>query len=369
MKSKIKCFAAVILAVLAAVVLETASEGKAYAREIDADTAAEAEAETQAAMPEETAGETEKPKVEIVINGVDFSNIGSEDFQLSDFSPEQWAVLADVLEAYGDGGEWSLSGLSGNEDGEGDEAGEEDSSGSEDPAEKKEPIRAERKGTGTTGTAIVTSNDLEGAMEFVKITTKDDQMFFLVVDYTKEEDNVYFLDVVTVNDLLHIAETEVDADENPIYIDYSRLGETDKDVSGEPKPKDAGTVSGGESGEGDKEQKEEAATTGKKTGLSGEMLQNAVLLLGIVLIGGIAFGIIYFMKIKNRKVDEDDDDFVDGESFEEDDDEDEIPESDLELEEDLVEDNISAGNLVDIDDAEAETPEYVGDDETDDSDF
>lgn len=370
MKSKIKCFAAVMLAMLTIAVLETVSERKVYARGADTSTAAEAQA-----MPKEIAEETEKPKVEIVINGVDFSNIDLENFQLSDFSTEQWAVLADVMEAYGDGGEWSLSGLSGNEDGEGDEAEKENSFGSGDSAEKKEPIRAERKGTGTTGTAIVTSNDLQGAMEFVKITTKDDQMFFLVVDYTKEEDNVYFLDVVTVNDLLHIAETEVDADENPIYIDYSKFEKKDKEGQ---ETEDGKTVSGGEAEgqESDKAQEKEG-TGGKKSALSGEMLQNAVLLLGIVLIGGIAFGIIYFMKIKNKKVDEDDDDFADGESFEDEDDEDEIFESALDLDEEsgLEEDSeesmgdIGGENLVDIDDVEAETSEYVGDDETDNSDF
>lgn len=42
--------------------------------------------------------------------------------------------------------------------------------------------------------------------EFYTITTPDENVFFLVIDKQKSADNVYFLNVVTENDLLPLVE-------------------------------------------------------------------------------------------------------------------------------------------------------------------
>lgn len=181
----------------------------------------------------------------------------------------------------------------------------------------EQPTRLVKKGTGSTGTAIITSNDLQGAMEFVKITTKDGQMFYLVIDYTKDEDNVYFLDTVSVNDLFRIAESSTDANGDPIYIDYSKSMDIVDESKGENQGQaDIVTKTEGENqtkvqGKQDetKSPSSEAKGESKKTG--NNIMQNIVLLLGIVIIGGAAFLVLYFVKIKNKKIDEDQDNFED----------------------------------------------------------
>lgn len=57
-----------------------------------------------------------------------------------------------------------------------------------------------------TGTVVdnVTSSD---GKEFYTITTADESVFYLVIDRQRETENVYFLNVVTVSDLLSLAES------------------------------------------------------------------------------------------------------------------------------------------------------------------
>jgi hypothetical protein len=311
-------------------------------------------------------GDDEAGTKQLVINGVDFSNIDFNNFNLSDLTDEQWLVIKDIISMYGlDNNEWGFS-----EDFVEDLETEETTSPFSDyELTGEEPTRAEKKGTGSTGTAIVTSNDLEGAMEFVKITTKDDQMFYLVIDYTQDEDNVYFLDMVSVNDLFRIAENATDADENPIYVDYSQFKDTSKDDSKGEKETEEETEASTES---DKD-----AATQKKTAKRDNMMQNIVLLLGIILIGAAAFAVIYITKVKNKKVDEDDDDFENdmledeeegsnGDAFESDDGDNSLFDMELANESDEIEET-APEKLVDID--YVNESNFAEDDETDNSEF
>ena len=56
-----------------------------------------------------------------------------------------------------------------------------------------------------TGTVVDNATDQDGK-EFYTITTPDENVFFLVIDKQKSADNVYFLNVVTENDLLPLVE-------------------------------------------------------------------------------------------------------------------------------------------------------------------
>ena len=56
-----------------------------------------------------------------------------------------------------------------------------------------------------TGTVVDNVTDEDGK-EFYTITTADESVFYLVIDKQKTSENVYFLNAVTVDDLLPLAE-------------------------------------------------------------------------------------------------------------------------------------------------------------------
>lgn len=57
-----------------------------------------------------------------------------------------------------------------------------------------------------TGTVVDNATDADGK-EFFTITTADEAVFYLVIDRQKSTENVYFLNAVTVADLLALAES------------------------------------------------------------------------------------------------------------------------------------------------------------------
>lgn len=57
-----------------------------------------------------------------------------------------------------------------------------------------------------TGTVVDNATDADGK-EFFTITTADEAIFYLVIDRQKSTENVYFLNAVTVADLLALAES------------------------------------------------------------------------------------------------------------------------------------------------------------------
>lgn len=71
------------------------------------------------------------------------------------------------------------------------------------PAPAPEPTPLTPDGTGT-----VVDNATDGdGKEFFTITTADEAVFYLVIDRQKSTENVYFLNAVTVADLLALAES------------------------------------------------------------------------------------------------------------------------------------------------------------------
>lgn len=72
-----------------------------------------------------------------------------------------------------------------------------------------------------TGTVVDNATDEDGK-EFYTITTADESVFYLVIDKQKTSENVYFLNTVTVDDLLPLAE---------------QGKEPPKEVTPEPEPK------------------------------------------------------------------------------------------------------------------------------------
>lgn len=60
-----------------------------------------------------------------------------------------------------------------------------------------------------TGTVIETATGEDGR-EFYTITTPAGNVFYLIIDFTRQAENVYFLDAVTERDLLALAETSGD---------------------------------------------------------------------------------------------------------------------------------------------------------------
>ena len=72
-----------------------------------------------------------------------------------------------------------------------------------------------------TGTVVDNATDEDGK-EFYTITTADESVFYLVIDKQKTSKNVYFLNTVTTDDLLPLAE---------------QGKEPPKEVTPEPEPK------------------------------------------------------------------------------------------------------------------------------------
>lgn len=61
-----------------------------------------------------------------------------------------------------------------------------------------------------TGTVVDNATDDEGK-EFFTITTADESVFYLVIDRQKSTENVYFLNAVTLADLMALAESSGEA--------------------------------------------------------------------------------------------------------------------------------------------------------------
>lgn len=68
-----------------------------------------------------------------------------------------------------------------------------------------------------TGTVVNTATDEDGK-QFYTITTPDENVFYLVIDLQREQDNVYFLNAVTEKDLLALAEKSQDTEENETAV-------------------------------------------------------------------------------------------------------------------------------------------------------
>ena len=81
------------------------------------------------------------------------------------------------------------------------------------------------------GTVLDNATDDEGK-EFFTITTADEAVFYLVIDRQKSTENVYFLNAVTVADLMALAENT----EGAVPITPAPEPEADPEPTTEPEP-------------------------------------------------------------------------------------------------------------------------------------
>lgn len=98
-----------------------------------------------------------------------------------------------------------------------------------------------------TGTVVNTATDEDGK-QFYTITTPDENVFYLVIDLQREQDNVYFLNAVTEKDLLALAEKSEDTEKNQTAAIATPEPESDSETdissgtSAEPEPKSNATM-------------------------------------------------------------------------------------------------------------------------------
>lgn len=85
------------------------------------------------------------------------------------------------------------------------------------------------------GTVLDSVTDDEGK-EFFTITTADESVFYLVIDRQKTEENVYFLNAVTVADLLALAEAS--GEDLTTAITPAAEPAADTEPEPEPEPED-----------------------------------------------------------------------------------------------------------------------------------
>ena len=85
-----------------------------------------------------------------------------------------------------------------------------------------------------TGTVVDNATDEDGK-EFYTITTADESVFYLVIDKQKTSENVYFLNAVTVDDLLPLAEQGEEPAEEVIPEPEPESTEPVEEVT-EPEP-------------------------------------------------------------------------------------------------------------------------------------
>lgn len=144
------------------------------------------------------------------------------------------------------------------------------------------------EGTGT----VVDNATGEDGKEFFTITTPNENIFYLVIDRQREDNNVYFLNAVTEKDLLALAE----ADPEPEATEPVAEPEPDPKPDVRPEP--------------------EATEPVKETSSN---LGNILIVLAVLLVGG---GAAYYFKIYRPKheapdLDEDDFDYEEDDSLEE----------------------------------------------------
>ncbi len=159
--------------------------------------------------------------------------------------------------------------------------------GQEQNAEE-EPVLEESSDSAfsTPGNAQLQDDITEDSTkEFLTITTKNNNTFYLVIDRSANTENVYMLSQIDENDLQEFLDSE-GTTENPSNQPSIVLEETEKQTNEtveETKPEEKGT--------------EESKPS-----------QNMAGLFGILLLAGAGAGAYYYLKIRKKKEQEENDD-------------------------------------------------------------
>ena len=98
-----------------------------------------------------------------------------------------------------------------------------------------------------TGTVIDYSSDTDGTL-FYTIMTLDEYVFYLVIDKNRNTDNVYFLNAVTVDDLLPLAQKPPQAQGGIVTTPPTAFGDMEQPGETPPTPEPEQAQSGGNMG-------------------------------------------------------------------------------------------------------------------------
>jgi len=166
------------------------------------------------------------------------------------------------------------------EEGAGDTAAEESVSGIP-PYDGPSHITPDGSGT------VIDNVFIEGSgLEFFTFSTEDGNIFYLVIDRMRTRDNVYFLNAVTEQDLMSLAQK-----------DSGRSGSSTSGIPSTPNP--GGSGASNQSSEKEQPDNPPANKSGNNNGML------IFILLGVVAVGGAAY---YFKIVRPKKQPKDDDD-------------------------------------------------------------
>ncbi|RKJ42661.1 DUF4366 domain-containing protein [bacterium 1XD8-76] len=109
-----------------------------------------------------------------------------------------------------------------------------------EPTEPAEPPEAEPNPFTPDGQGTMVDNATDGdGKEFFTIMAADESVFYLVIDRQRETENVYFLNAVTVADLMALAEPSPEIVPEPLPTTEPDT-ETDPEPEVEPEPEKSG---------------------------------------------------------------------------------------------------------------------------------
>ena len=106
-----------------------------------------------------------------------------------------------------------------------------------DPLPVEQPPEPQPFTPDGTGTVVDNATDEDGK-EFFTITTADEAVFYLVIDRQRSTENVYFLNAVTVSDLMALAEQDQEPEAPPPVTEPDP--EPELDPVPEPEPQKSG---------------------------------------------------------------------------------------------------------------------------------
>ena len=106
-----------------------------------------------------------------------------------------------------------------------------------DPLPVEQPPEPQPFTPDGTGTVVDNATDEDGK-EFFTITTADEAVFYLVIDRQRSTENVYFLNAVTVSDLMALAEQDQVPEAPPPVTEPDP--EPEPDPIPEPEPQKTG---------------------------------------------------------------------------------------------------------------------------------
>lgn len=134
-------------------------------------------------------------------------------------------------------------------------------------------------------------------MQFISVTTKDGNVFYVLINYSDEDniDNVYFLNKVDDYDLYALLYAGDDEEENA--IDPEAAADAANTANSNKKNNSDNSL-GGEAAEDAQSESEKTENT--TTSATSSMTKNLMILGGALVIGGLIFVVLLSMKKKNK---------------------------------------------------------------------